>query len=984
MSLLDTDVDSLTSIPALSDSHQASPSPSDLWSSSMLALQPERKGTPVSNVQKTVNASDGAAKSAQIAKDIDNTAENNIAVIDTPLNSNVQKAMSELDFEDHIDLHEDNGDHIDIIAEDPAKQKKKKTKRRRRRKSKKVGKLSNNSELVLFDRGFDDPYGESDDGSAWSSYSGYSSSPYVSDNDLAKNSVQDIPNLPNVPQVYNTHPESNLQKLSTTRSIEDYFGQYPNIFEALCNSKALTINELFVLAQLDKESRKVVTSDKVWLPICKKFVITKTSDGIITSSTVLSHGYLNTAYATFLRILETVIPVFKDLTLCSSVQCAAVCGRMAEILGPDFPNLDTSRIREMLDNYKLNLIEKLDVAINESEQATIKKVTKDCIDFEKQIGDHGFKLLVVDKLVGESLELDYEQAVHVEFEDINVNEQQIEQSFNDIGAWLIHQKYKIFDSDSSIPSEWQHDVWTRALDKSIGSLIVYLQSILAAAGEKEYLSTVVKINKASKCLSNNSTLKDATDKTDDISDLVDIQIMKPILDEFCIRQSEFIQAKAISIVQAWKDSMSKSETETENYLWRNVPKKSDKRNFMSSFKWAFAQNEEEEKNEEDNNVANPLPKTEFEAQTAVLATKLRGMESFVSIEASIEILELCRAGMHRLRAVGRESLKSSEDLFLLFLHIVGTKHVQAAFEKAIKVLNSYDPKRYGRLVVRIQDDDGISKPAGRRNGSKTSLASSDEEIQSGSMAVEPLAVFTELVNVGDLVQQMAHVFFQEELISTKIIKPGDFSSRSVVAKRKFEQMLDEMLAEGLSRGIDVLMDQVDFTLVTEQLGSDYLPLPTQEVMVKSTTACEKVISLVQAHLNMLRESTEKGLFDVFQEEVGMRLFASLCKHIKRQTISVDGAITLIADINAYHAFIVTLRQNNLIPYYEALKRIAQLFLVDRKHAKQLASAMSDSARYQSLITIDEIVEFVKRRQDWPSIKSKVEKYLYGVLTCTIC
>jgi hypothetical protein len=35
------------------------------------------------------------------------------------------------------------------------------------------------------------------------------------------------------------------------------------------------------------------------------------------------------------------------------------------------------------------------------------------------------------------------------------------------------------------------------------------------------------------------------------------------------------------------------------------------------------------------------------------------------------------------------------------------------------------------------------------------------------------------------------------------------------------------------------------------------------------------------------------MVDVFNQEVGLRLFTALCKHLKRQRISVDGAVKLI-------------------------------------------------------------------------------------------
>ena len=55
----------------------------------------------------------------------------------------------------------------------------------------------------------------------------------------------------------------------------------------------------------------------------------------------------------------------------------------------------------------------------------------------------------------------------------------------------------------------------------------------------------------------------------------------------------------------------------------------------------------------------------------------------------------------------------------------------------------------------------------------------------------------------------------------------------------------------------------------------------------------KVVEIIGSHVNMLVGSTDKHMLDVFNQEVGVRLFTALCKHLKRQRVSMDGAIKLI-------------------------------------------------------------------------------------------
>jgi recyclin-1 len=58
-------------------------------------------------------------------------------------------------------------------------------------------------------------------------------------------------------------------------------------------------------------------------------------------------------------------------------------------------------------------------------------------------------------------------------------------------------------------------------------------------------------------------------------------------------------------------------------------------------------------------------------------------------------------------------------------------------------------------------------------------------------------------------------------------------------------------------------------------------------------AAAAVVDVVSSHTQMLVGSTDKSMLDVFNQEVGLRLFTALCKHLKRQRISVEGSLKLI-------------------------------------------------------------------------------------------
>ena len=81
------------------------------------------------------------------------------------------------------------------------------------------------------------------------------------------------------------------------------------------------------------------------------------------------------------------------------------------------------------------------------------------------------------------------------------------------------------------------------------------------------------------------------------------------------------------------------------------------------------------------------------------------------------------------------------------------------------------------------------------------------------------------MDVGDLIRQMLDVFFEQVIVRMGIARRGELMSAPVKEKRKFEQMLDEHVAFGLGKGIDVLMNEVELLGATEQLS---YPTPVYE------------------------------------------------------------------------------------------------------------------------------------------------------------
>jgi recyclin-1 len=133
---------------------------------------------------------------------------------------------------------------------------------------------------------------------------------------------------------------------------------------------------------------------------------------------------------------------------------------------------------------------------------------------------------------------------------------------------------------------------------------------------------------------------------------------------------------------------------------------------------------------------------------------------------------------------------------------------------------------------------------------------------------------------------------------------------------------------------------------------------------------------------MLTGTTDKSMLDVFNGEVGLRLFTAICKHLKRQRISTDGAIKLIADMNLYFDYVRTLRNQDLLAYFRALRELSQIYLIDPEHAKDMASVIADGDRFAGIFRAEEVYEYAQRRADWYHVRNKVERAMYG-LECSV-
>ena len=108
----------------------------------------------------------------------------------------------------------------------------------------------------------------------------------------------------------------------------------------------------------------------------------------------------------------------------------------------------------------------------------------------------------------------------------------------------------------------------------------------------------------------------------------------------------------------------------------------------------------------------------------------------------------------------------------------------------------------------------------------------------------------------------------------------------------------------------------------------------------------------------------------------------LCKHLKKQIVSLNGGFRVIADLNAYYDFIVTLKQSSLTSLFAALKMVGSLFIVDEP--KELAKMVRDASLSRGTIRPEELYEFLRARADFKAIESNIDAELYGIKIMDDC
>lgn len=309
------------------------------------------------------------------------------------------------------------------------------------------------------------------------------------------------------------------------------------------------------------------------------------------------------------------------------------------------------------------------------------------------------------------------------------------------------------------------------------------------------------------------------------------------------------------VIQQWQNSISEREQLTVQNILKNV-RVETKNDFLSSFKKVFTINASSSAAtaRENNEVDNLENYSEIVAKTKILSENIKSLNKIFSLETSMEILNEAKICLHRLSylreysiaGIRSEIYSGMQEIFVSLIESVGNEHVKLGFERALNYLQNYKPR-------------------------DLAIPQSQSEAQSYSSPIavdqDPLVLFSELINMADLIIQMIDIFYKEELINTNIVKvENSILNPSLQHKKKFEGIVDTYVADGLNVGIDLLIEEIDEIFKVYLNDEDYNP-PENALSISfgSTDAATRVVKLLDENIDILVGCTDLSIVEVFQK-----------------------------------------------------------------------------------------------------------------------
>ncbi|ORX58499.1 hypothetical protein BCR36DRAFT_409007 [Piromyces finnis] len=404
-------------------------------------------------------------------------------------------------------------------------------------------------------------------------------------------------------------------------------------------------------------------------------------------------------------------------------------------------------------------------------------------------------------------------------------------------------------------------------------------------------------------------------------------IMEPFTQFYVQDEVKILEKQYQEEIDKWKQERENRKKTNTGFLDGDV--ESYKRNVMKTFKSVLLAPAVMTKNlmGKNKNKENKEKQVHLDDNT---------MTDSLSLELSLNLIHMNKEALKRCQLImeimNEDVGKCSQKLFIVLLKYLDKEHIAPSFQLATKQLATND--NHGTQNI-----------------------------------INSLVTFFELIHIADLIQQMVHVYYMEDISS--YVDENDFMSDIIVEKKQFERHLDDLVAQGMDKSIQVLVDNIEYTLINELPLDAYNIQSNHQVMdLKPTKACFKVVEFLSYHSKMITGVTDKNTINVLYEEISIRLFNIFVKNLKRMQINLLGAGQLICDLNKYCEWASTLRNPATSKIFSVLKEVGNLFIVDT--AQDLKRIVLDTDRYGGYLRRDDIDDLLKCRTDYKDIQYVIE------------
>jgi len=405
-------------------------------------------------------------------------------------------------------------------------------------------------------------------------------------------------------------------------------------------------------------------------------------------------------------------------------------------------------------------------------------------------------------------------------------------------------------------------------------------------------------------------------------------IMEPYTQFYVQDEVKILEKQYKEEIDNWKEERENRKKANTGFLDGDV--ESYKRNVMKTFKSVLLAPAVMTKN-----LMGKNKKTEASKETKTHLDD-NAMTDSLSLELSLSLIHMNKEALKRCQMImeimNEDVGKCAEKLFIVLIKYLDTEHIAPSFQLAVKHLSTNE--NHGTQNI-----------------------------------INSLVTFFELIHIADLIQQMVHVYYMEDI--AKYVDENDFMSDIIVEKKQFERHLDDLVAQGMDKSIQVLIDNIEYTLINELPLDAYNIKSEKQVMdLKPTKACLRVVEFLSYHSKMIIGVTDKNTINVLYEEISIRLFNIFVKNLKRMQINLLGASQLICDLNQYCVWARTLRNPGTTKIFSVLKEVGNLFIVDT--AQDLKRIVLDTDRYGGYLRRDDIDELLKCRTDYKDIQHIIE------------